>query len=76
MIQELDLKHFLSMTWAEKIEWEKLGGIQEGLPEKLEEDDNLMHYVPSENWEAVHIEPETLDIEVEWFVGKPENQNH
>ena len=36
MIQELDSKHCLSMTWVEKIEWEKLGGIQKGLPKKLE----------------------------------------
>ena len=38
-IQELDLKQCLSMTWAEKIEWDKLGAIPKGLPEKLEEDD-------------------------------------
>ena len=41
MIQELDLKHFLSMTWAEKIEWVKLGDIQKGLPKKLEENDEV-----------------------------------
>ena len=41
MIQELDLKHCLSMTWVEKIEWVKLGGIQKGLLEKLEEDDEV-----------------------------------
>ena len=29
------------MTLAEKIEWVKLGGIQKGLPEKLEEDDEV-----------------------------------
>ena len=40
------------------------------------QDLNLMHYELLENWEVVHIEPERLDIEVEWFVGKFENQNH
>ena len=38
-IQELDLKQCLSMTWAEKIEWDKCGAFQKGLLEKLEEDD-------------------------------------
>ena len=37
IIQESNLKTVLSTTWAENIEWEKLGGIQKGLPEKLEE---------------------------------------
>ena len=27
----------LSTTWATKIEWEKLGGIQKELPEKFDE---------------------------------------
>ena len=37
IIQESDLKVVLSTTWAENTEWEKLEGIQKGLPKKLEE---------------------------------------
>ena len=37
IIQESYLNTVLSTTWAENTEWEKLGGIQKGLPEKLEE---------------------------------------
>ena len=37
IIQESDLNTVLSTIWAENTKWEKLGGIQKGLPEKLEE---------------------------------------
>ena len=37
IIQESDLNTVLSTTWAKNTEWEKLGGIQKGFPEKLEE---------------------------------------
>jgi len=37
IIQGSDLKAILLTTWAKNTEWEKLGGIQKGLLEKLEE---------------------------------------
>ena len=45
MIQVLDLYACLSTTWAEKMEWERLGGIQYGLLEKLDEQEGEMEVV-------------------------------
>ena len=45
MIQELDLYSCLSTTWAKKMEWERLGGIQYGLLEKLDEQEGEMEVV-------------------------------
>ena len=53
------------MTWAEKIEWDKLGAIQKGLPEKLEEDDEAEAAIGEEvavvKWRACAITKATCE---------------
>ena len=65
MIQVLDLYACLSTTWAEKMEWEWLGGIQYGLLEKLDEQEGEMEVVV----EICGMEEFGVMIEATWWAA-------
>ena len=53
MIQSLDLNSCLINNLGRKMEWDKFGGNQKGLPKKLEEEGDEMELkAVKEGWEA------------------------